>query len=123
MDIEWAICVGKIFILQARAITTLNTKTFDSEEEAQIEQYLKKCETSGLIKKNLTFLLEKIPDAFYPFDSDMTAVINNQKAVIFSELGIVMSMHPQVDDDGIETLPPNGKKITKDIFKLSRTIP
>lgn len=122
MDIEWAICGGKAFILQARAITTLNTKAFDSEEEVQIEQYLKGCKTSGIIKKNLAFLLEKIPDAFYPFDSDITALINDQKAIIFSKVGIVMSMQPQMDDDGIETLPPNGKKITKDIFKLGRTI-
>lgn len=122
MDIEWAIYSGKAFILQARAITTLKTNTPDPQEEAQIAQYLKGCKTSGILKKNLAFLLEKMPDAFYPFDCDMTAVINDQKSAILSQVGIIMSVQPQMDDDGIQTLPPNGKKITKDIFKLGGVI-
>ena len=118
MDIEWAICDGNVSILQARAITTLNKHTENTEEEQLIAGYLKGCKTSGMLKKNLAFLLEKMPDLFYPFDSDLTALINNQKSEIFAKAGILMSMQPQMDDDGIETLPSNDKKITKNIFKL-----
>lgn len=122
MDIEWAVCDGKLFILQARAITALPADAPDPAEEAQIEQYLKGCRASGILKKDLAFLLEKIPDAFYPFDSDMTAVINGQTSVIFSEGGIIMSRQPQMDDDGIETLPPGGRKVTRNIFRLLKVI-
>lgn len=118
MDIEWAIRDGQVYILQARPITTLDKGRPDPEEEAQIEAYLKRCKSTRMLRKNLPFLLEKMPDAFYPFDSDMTAVINNQKAVILGQAGIVLSMQPQVDDDGIETLPPSGIRLTKDIVRL-----
>lgn len=122
MDIEWAVYGGKVFILQARAITTLNTTASDPMEEAKIRQYLKGCKATGMLKKNLTFILEKMPDAFYPFDNDMISIISDQKSVIFAEGGLVMDMQPQMDDDGIETLPPNGKKITRNIFRLGRIL-
>lgn len=122
MDIEWAIRGGNVYILQARPITTLAPAAPDPAEEAQIARYLQGCKTSGALRKNLAFLLEKMPDAFYPFDSDMTAVINNQKAFIFAQVGLEISMQPQVDDDGIETLPPNGKKLNRNIFKLGRAV-
>lgn len=117
MDIEWAIRGGKVYILQARAITTLGEGT-DPEEEALIEQYLSQCRTSGAMQKNLAFLLEKMPDVFYPFDSEMTAVINNQKSVIFSKVGIHVSMQPLMDDDGIETLPVNGLTLDHKLFHI-----
>lgn len=122
MDIEWAVYGETVFILQARAITTLNTTASDPMEEARILQYLKGCKATGMLKKNLTFVLEKMPDAFYPFDNDMISIISDQKSVIFAEGGLVMDMQPQMDDDGIETLPPNGKKITRNIFRLGRMI-
>lgn len=122
MDIEWAICRGSIYILQARAVTTLNTNSSDHVDEAQIEPYLKKCKITKSYQKDMSFLLEKFPDAFYPFDSDMTAIINNQKSVIFAQAGIVMSMQPLMDDDGIEILPPADKKITKNIFNFAKVV-
>lgn len=121
MDIEWAVCGGTVYILQARAITTLNKKA-DPLEKMQIEQYLKGCKVSKMGKKKLPFLLEKMPDAFYPFDSDMTAVIGSQISVIFSGAGIVIFLQPQMDDDGIETLPPINKKINKNIIKLGKAV-
>lgn len=120
MDIEWAIKGEKVFILQARAITAWKEDKGNQETEDFMKRHLKGTKVSFMARKNLAFILEKIPDAFYPFDSDMTAVINNQKSVIFSEVGMIMSVQPLVDDDGIETLPPKGFKITKDIFKLGR---
>lgn len=122
MDIEWAIRNGQVYILQARAITTLAANEASQEEASEIEQYLKKNKVSKAYQKVMPFLLEKIPDAFYPFDSDMADVINSQKSVIMAKAGIVMSMQPQMDDDGIELLPPSGKRITKDIFKIFKII-
>lgn len=122
MDIEWAVRGERVFILQARAITALNKNVYDPVEEEQIRQYIKDCKATGILKTNLTFVLEKMPDAFYPFDNDMVTIISDQKSIIFSEAGIVISMQPQMDDDGIETLPSDKKKINKNILRLGKVI-
>lgn len=122
MDIEWAIRGGKVFILQARPITTLKKNRRNEEQEQRIKRYLAGSKPSPLMKKNLAFLLEKMPDVCYPFDSDMTAAINTQKSNIFAQAGIETHLQPQMDTDGIETLPPHGNKITKDIFKAKKVL-
>ncbi len=120
MDIEWAIRGGEIFILQARAITTL--KKNEDIPEAEWKKYMKPGKISGSLKTNFSFLLEKMNTAFLPFDWDICKVINMQKSVIFSEGGIELDMQPGIDDNGIMCLPPNTKKLTGRIFKLPAII-
>lgn len=113
MDIEWAVRGGNAYILQARAITTLS----ENIDEAEIEKYVSRNRITGTLRKNIAFLLEKMPVAQQPLDHSFCGSVNNQKAQIFSEVGLIISMEPQIDDDGIMILPPNSKKINGKIFK------
>ena len=115
MDIEWAIAGGRAYILQARAITTLKESDISEEE---ILAYTRRNHVTGMMRSNLAFLLEKFPVALTPLDHDMCGAINNQKANIFSEGGLIISMEPIMDDDGVMILPPNGKKINGKITHL-----
>ncbi|MDD2980760.1 MAG: PEP/pyruvate-binding domain-containing protein [Hespellia sp.] len=117
MDIEWGICNNKIYILQARAITTLH-KAPSGEEEKRIQDYLKRCKCSGLQRKNMSFLLEKMPYVFYPFDYELIETIDDQKSNIFSEGGVIMDMQPQIDDDGIMILPSSGIGVNRNLKYL-----
>lgn len=118
MDIEWAFRDGKAYILQARAITTLEN-TFD---DAVIEEYAKRNPLTGALKKNMAFLLEKISAPFYPLDSDFVAAINEQKSAIADEVGVIMSMQPMIDDKGITYLPYAKKRIGGKITHLPALI-
>ena len=115
MDIEWAFAGGKAYILQARAITTLKESTIREEE---ILAYTRRNHVTGMARSNLAFLLEKLPVALMPLDHDMMGAVNNQKANIFSEAGLIISMEPIMDEDGVMILPPNGKKINGRIIHL-----
>ncbi|MCM1055017.1 MAG: PEP-utilizing enzyme [Bacteroides sp.] len=121
MDIEWAVRGGKAYILQARAITTLSDNAEDIDE-AEIEKYISRNKITGALRKNFAFLLEKMPVAQTPLDHSFCGSVNNQKAQIFSEVGLLISMEPQIDDDGIMILPPNDKKINGKIFKAPKLV-
>lgn len=115
MDIEWGIVNRKIYILQARAITTLKKNDY-ATDDAAIQKYLKNCKCTGAQKTNMSFLLEKMPFVFLPYDYELIEIIDDQKSVIFSEAGIIMDMQPIIDDDGVMILPPNGVKLSKNII-------
>ena len=115
MDIEWAIRDNEIYILQARAITTLKNDELDDD---CVKEYLKDRKISKGIRENLGFLLEKMPFAYRPLDYDFMIAINDQKSKIFAEGGLVINANPQMDQDGIQTLPDGSKSINKNIFKL-----
>lgn len=122
MDIEWAIKDGKIYILQARAITTLEADKENKEEQALIQKYIAGTKVKRSQKDMLAFQLEKMPYAYRPLDYDFIVQINHQKAVIFGENGIEMSSDPQYDDDGIMLLPESSVKLNSKIFKVFKTI-
>lgn len=122
MDIEWAIKDGKIYILQARAITTLEADKDNKEEQALIQKYIAGTKVKRSQKDMLAFQLEKMPYAYRPLDYDFIVQINHQKAVIFGENGIEMSSDPQYDDDGIMLLPESSVKLNSKIFKVFKTI-
>ena len=119
MDIEWAIKDDIIYILQARAITTLNS---DEIREDEIRQYFKGKSLNGSMKTNMAFLLEKMPFAYRVLDFDFIMNINKQKAKIFAEGGIVLDSTPQIDDDGIQTLPVDKRGINKNIFYIFKIL-
>lgn len=120
MDIEWGINNGSVYILQARAITTL--KTDHSEEDRLVAEYIKDSTIKGKEKENMAFQLEKMPYAYRPLDYDYMLTINHQKAKIFGENGLVLTTDPQMDDDGIQTLPTSKIGLNKNIFKLPGTL-
>ena len=116
-DIEWAIRGGEVYILQARAITTLK-ENYDE----LVMSYIKNSKISKMVKKQMAFMLEKMPFAYRVLDYDYMTAINNQKANIFDEAGIKITPNPQIGDDGIQTLPKDVKGINRRIFKLFKTI-
>ena len=89
MDIEWGIRDGLVYILQARAITTL--KMDRSEENRQVAEYIKNSTIKGKEKENMAFQLEKMPYAYRPLDYDYMLTINHQKAKIFGENGLILT--------------------------------
>ncbi len=121
MDIEWGICSDTVYILQARPITTMNRDTAD-DEAALIKSYIAGSRISGAARSNMAFQLEKMPYAYRPFDYDLIMQINHQKSRIFAEAGLILTSDPQIDDDGIMTLPDPHKAISRKIVKLPSVI-
>ena len=119
MDIEWAIKDSDIYILQARAITTLRKNT---DEDTLIKNYIKGTKPTKSMRKNLAFQLEKMPFAYRVLDYDFIMAINDQKSKIFAEAGIVFDSDPQIDNDGIQTLPKGKKGINKNIFHFFKIL-
>ncbi|MBO4391583.1 MAG: phosphoenolpyruvate synthase, partial [Lachnospiraceae bacterium] len=121
MDIEWAICGNTAYILQARPITTMGNDHSDDDSEL-IKSYLAGSKISGTAKSNMAFQLEKMPYAYRPLDYDLIMQINHQKSKIFAEAGLLLTSDPQMDDDGIMTLPSPKKGISRNIFHLPAVI-
>ena len=118
MDIEWAIQKNEIYILQARAITTLK----NNDDEKLVQEYIKGTKLTRMMKQNMAFQFEKMPFAYRALDFDYMIAINDQKARIFAEGGIVFNSNPVIDDDGIQTLPENKKGLTLRIFHIFKII-
>lgn len=122
MDIEWAVKDGKVYILQARAITTLNKDSLDKYEENAVSQYIKGKKINKSTRKALGFILEKMPFAYRVLDFCYLEAINDQKANILSEGGIVIAKNPQIDDDGIQTFSDAGVHFNKNILKFFKVL-
>ena len=118
MDIEWAIQNNEIYIVQARAITTLK----NNDDKKFIQEYVQKRPLPKMMKENMAFQFEKMPFAYRALDFDYMIAINNQKARIFAEGGIIFNSNPIIDDDGIQTLPDNKKGLTWNIIHIFKII-
>lgn len=118
MDIEWAIKNDIVYILQARAITTLKNSGNDITGNDLIEKYIKGKKIKKDTREVMSFFLEKMPFAHRVLDFDYLMAINDQKVNILSEGGIILPRNPIIDDDGIQTFSDEGKRIGKIIFKF-----
>ena len=118
MDIEWAIKNDIVYILQARAITTLKNSKNDITGNDLIEKYIKGKKIKKDTQEVMQFFLEKMPFAHRVLDFDYLMAINDQKVNILSEGGIILPRNPIIDDDGIQTFSDDGKRIGKNIFKF-----
>ena len=118
MDIEWAIKNDIVYILQARAITTLKNSENDITGNDLIEKYIKGKKIKKDTREVMSFFLEKMPSAHRVLDFDYLMAINDQKVNILSEGGIILPRNPIIDDDGIQTFSDEGKRIGKNIFKF-----
>ena len=121
-DIEWAIENGRIYILQARAVTTLKNGTENADEKDLIQKYIAGTKIRGPQKSSMAFQLEKMPYAYRPLDYDFIMQINHQKARIFSENGLEISSDPQYNDDGIMRLPKSSVRVNRKIFRIFKTL-
>ena len=118
MDIEWAIKNDIVYILQARAITTLKNSENDIIGNDLIEKYIKGKKIKKDTREVMSFFLEKMPFAHRVLEFDYLMAINDQKVNILSEGGIILPRNPIIDDDGIQTFSDEGKRIGKNIFKF-----
>ena len=118
MDIEWAIKNDIVYILQARAITTIKNSENDITGNDLIEKYTKGKKIKKDTREVMSFFLEKMPSAHRVLDFDYLMAINDQKVNILSEGGIILPRNPIIDDDGIQTFSDKGKRIGKNIFNF-----
>ena len=118
MDIEWAIQNNEIYIVQARAITALK----NTDDEERIQAYIKHNKLTKMMKENMAFQFEKMPFAYRALDFDYMIAINNQKARIFAEGGIILNSNPVIDDDGIQMLPDSKMGVTANIVHIFKII-
>ena len=118
MDIEWAIKNDIIYILQARAITTLKNSENNIIGNDLIEKYIKGKKIKKDTREVMSFFLEKMPSAHRVLEFDYLMAIIDQKVNILSEGGIILPRNPIIDDDGIQTFSDEGKRIGKNIFKI-----
>ena len=118
MDIEWAIKNDIVYILQARAITTLKNSENDIIGNDLIEKYIKGKKIKKDTREVMSFFLEKMPFAHRVLEFDYLMAINDQKVNILSEGGIILPRNPIIDDDGIQTFSDEGKRIGKNIFNF-----
>ena len=122
MDIEWAIKNDIVYILQARAITTLKNSENDITGNDLIEKYINGKKIKKDTQEVMSFFLEKMPFAHRVLDFDYLMAINDQKVNILSEGGIILQRNPIIDDDGIQTFSDDGKRIGKNIFKFFKIL-
>nr|WP_292163226.1 PEP/pyruvate-binding domain-containing protein [Butyrivibrio sp.] len=121
MDIEWAFKDDKIYILQARAITTISKCSEKKFTDADFEGLPVTKPAKGKMRENILFNLEKTPTPYYPLDHDFGGFVGQQKEILFDQIGLKFGdgLYP-IDDNGITSLPSNKIKITKGIFALPR---
>lgn len=121
MDIEWAVKSGRIYILQARSITTLKEHTGKTFTEKDFEGYPKVKPAKGAMREAVLFNLEKTPTPYYPLDHDFGGNVGEQKGVLFSEIGINFEggMYP-IDRDGVSYQSSNKFKLGKNVFAIPK---
>lgn len=123
MDIEWAVRNGRIFILQARAITTISRqeeRTFTAEDFAR---YPKVRPAKGKMRENVLFNLEKTPTPYFPLDHDFGGLVGEQKGILFEEIGIKFGdcMYP-IDQDGVNFMTKSKPSVTRKVFQIPRYV-
>ncbi len=111
LDIEWAIRNNKIYILQARAITTL-------EEEKEIPEHITNVKIKKYNQELVSFLIEKIPFVFRAIEFDYFTAVSEQKNTIFAENGINITPNLHMDYDGIMSIRREKMSFNSNIFKI-----
>ncbi|MCR5596208.1 MAG: phosphoenolpyruvate synthase [Lachnospiraceae bacterium] len=121
MDIEWAFADDKIYILQARSITTLGGEREKIYTDEDFVGLPKVKPAKGSFREGVLFNLEKTPTPYFPLDHDYGGNVGYQKEVLFNEIGINFTdgLYP-IDEDGISRINSNKMKITRNIFNVPK---
>lgn len=118
MDIEWAVKDGKIYILQARSITTIGDepqKHFSDTDFAGLPVIKP---AKGRMRENVLFNLEKLPKPYFPLDHDFGDAVGKQKEVLITEVGFSMNAMCPIDDYGVSSFNMGGMKPNRNIIHL-----
>lgn len=118
MDIEWAVKDGKIYILQARAITTISSVNASAFSDADYEKLPKAKPAVGKFRENVLFNLEKLPMPYYPLDHDFGDTVGMQKQLLLEEAGIKMNEMTPINEDGISSFSISGMRPSGKIVNL-----
>ncbi|AWZ48591.1 phosphoenolpyruvate synthase [Clostridiaceae bacterium 14S0207] len=109
MDIEWAIKDKKVYILQARPITTIDT----------IKKEIKSSRTySKKEKEYLNNMIEHFPVVCYPLDFNIAMILQNMKYELFEEAGLKIKSPIRMDDMGIIHMDKINWKISGKILRF-----
>ena len=84
--------------------------TEKTTQDIVIESYLSDLVLTDGYREEFASLVEDIPELFYPLDLDLSGLVRRQREVLLRNYGMERSVHPVMDDDGIETPPPSGRK-------------
>lgn len=109
MDIEWAIEKGKLYILQARPITSTIPQSFKKPNRVKY---------SRRTRNELLFMLEKVPFVYYPLDYSFSMIAGKQKEKIFSQAGLVVNKEFKLNSKGEMILPLSGLRLNKNIIHI-----
>ncbi len=120
VDIEWAISNRIIYILQARAITTL--KNNGGAQNRKIPAYVKNVKVKKRNRELMSFLVEKIPFAFRALEFDYFTAISEQKMTISAENGITLSPNLVMNDEGLMSISRENMALNRNIYKLLGTL-
>ncbi len=120
MDIEWGIKDKEIYILQARSITTLKERAKVNKDV--VKDYIKDITIKKRDREMMSFLIEKIPVPLKAFEFDFLEVIDQQKKILFEEIGINMPSNLRMDDDAIMTLSKSYKHLNHNIVHVLSTL-
>lgn len=114
-DIEWAIKNNKIYILQARAITTLenNSKIFYN-----VKNHGKRENKSKIEGKIINNLIEHYPIPIYPLEFKAFENVMKEKTRVFKELGIIMKDQIIMMDDGSLKINASSTYVSPRILKI-----
>lgn len=116
MDIEWAYENGKLYILQARAVTTLNVReeTHLKPQAEVAEQAANNDKQKKVVRMQMNNLIEHCPITPYPLDFGPLMTVMNAKQIILNDFGIVQDDVILMDDNGLITT-----NVKKPKYKLS----
>jgi Phosphoenolpyruvate synthase/pyruvate phosphate dikinase len=114
-DIEWAIKNNKIYILQARGITTLKN-TYKVSEHIKNNRNTRK--ESHIRNKIINNLIEHCPTPLYPLEFETFKNVMDGKSKVFSEFGIFMKDQLEIMDDGRLEINISSTHISPGILKI-----
>lgn len=113
-DIEWALAGGKMYLLQARPVTSLPTETTETEENAPRK-------LSGVAHRMQDDILEHYPDAPYPLDYEAVTEGYEQLLHALRQFGLRVPIATKVirfREDGLSWIDAQAPKPTLRLLKL-----
>lgn len=105
-DMEWAISQNRLYLLQARPITTLNVKNSTDIQLTKSQRAV------------LNNWIEHCPTPLYPLDVKPCLIVDEAKNKVFHELGISVDSELTMADNGLLSLSAGKIHISPKMLKI-----